>query len=187
MSWLNVLGVAVGLAMDAFAVAIAAGLSLRPVTGRHVFRLAFHFGLFQALMPVLGWTLGRGMAAWIGGYDHWVAFGLLTVIGAKMLSEARGDKSLDAKADPTRGWSLVLLSVATSIDALAVGLSMALLGVSVWFPAAVIGVVTAGLTAFGITVASRLGHRWGAWADIVGGGVLILIGLRILLSHTTGG
>jgi manganese efflux pump family protein len=183
MSFLNIIGLSVGLAMDAVAVAIATGLGLPAITRRHVFRLGFHFGLFQFLMPVLGWVLGRQMAGSIKGCDHWVAFALLSFIGVKMLREARAGKDSAIAVDPTRGWTLVVLSVATSIDALAVGVSMAILRVPVWFPAVVIGVITATLTALGITFASRLGRRCGAWAGMAGGVVLILIGVRIVLSH----
>jgi putative Mn2+ efflux pump MntP len=183
LNWLNLVGISVGLAMDAFAVSIATGLTIAPITGRHVFRLGFHFGLFQFMMPILGWLLGRGMASTIHGVDHWIAFGLLGGIGGKMLWESRAAEELGERADPTRGWTLVLLSVATSIDALAVGLSLAFLRVSVLLPSVAIGIVTAGLTAFGITFASRLGRGWGKWASVAGGGVLIFIGVRILISH----
>ena len=153
MSWLNVIGIAFGLAMDAFAVSIAAGTSIRRLTGRHVFRLGFHFGLFQFMMPILGWLAGRTVAAHIQAYDHWAAMALLGILGGKMLYEAlRGDKGDDAETrDPTRGWMLVTLSVATSLDALAVGLSMAFLHVSIWLPSIVIGIVAGALTTFGIT------------------------------------
>ena len=186
MNWLNVLGVALGLAMDAFAVSIAAGLVVAPVTGRHMFRLAFHFGLFQFMMPVLGWLAGREMAAHIRAYDHWVAFGLLAFVGGKMLWDARSEKEPSCRADPTRGLMLVTLSVATSIDALAVGLSMAFMRVSIWLPSVVIGVVAATLTAVGIGFGSRLGLRWGRWAEAAGGGVLLIIGIRILVSDLLG-
>ena len=185
LNWLNVLGIAVGLSMDAFAVSIAAGLQLAPVSSRQVFRLAFHFGLFQWMMPIAGWLLGWQMASWLHGFDHWIAFGLLSLIGAKMLRETGGDTESRTPSDPTRGWTLVLLSVATSIDALAVGLSIAFLGVSVWIPAVVIGVTTGTLSAIGITFAGRIGQRWRSWAGVVGGCTLILIGLRILGSHLT--
>lgn len=181
--WLTVLGIAVGLAMDALAVAIATGLTLDRVTPRHVFRLAFHFGLFQFLMPVLGWIAGRQVAGAIANYDHWIAFGLLVFVGGKMLWEAWQGEVDRMRSDPTRGLMLVTLSVATSLDALAVGLSMALLGVSVWGPAIVIGVMAAGLTALGIVFGSRLGRGWGRWADALGGCVLLAIGARILASH----
>lgn len=183
MNWVNVLGIAVGLSMDAFAVSIAAGLQLAPVSCRQVFRLAFHFGLFQGMMPVAGWLLGWQVESWIRDVDHWAAFGLLTLIGVRLLREASHGGELRGISDPTRGWTLVLLSLATSIDALAVGLSIALLGVSVWIPAAVIGLTTAALSAGGITFAGRLGRRWRSWAAMAGGCLLVLIGLRILVSH----
>lgn len=182
LNWLNVLGIALGLSMDALAVSIAAAVTLARITPRHVFRLSFHFGLFQFLMPVIGWSIGQGLADWIGGFDHWLAFGLLAYVGGKMLWEACHGAEDIAKADPTRGWTLVTLSVATSLDALAVGLSLALIGVSVWIPSVVIGVVTAALTAFGIGCGSRVGQRWGRGAEIAGGCVLLLIGLKILVA-----
>jgi len=181
LSWLSMLGIAVGLAADAFAVSIVAGLTLRAVTPRHVFRLAFHFGLFQFLMPILGWFAGDALAGYIHEYDHWVAFALLCYVGGKMLWEARCQKKAESAADPTRGLRLVTLSVATSIDALAVGISMAFIGVSVWFPSAIIGLVTATLTSCGILFGSRIGSRWGQWAEIGGGIVLILIGFKVLV------
>ncbi len=188
LPWLSLLGIAVGLSMDAFAVSIAAGLAVSRVTPRHVFRVGFHFGLFQFLMPILGWLVGGQLSATIGGCDHWVAFALLAYVGGKMLWEARRKDDTpnpSENKDPTRGLSLLTLSVATSIDALAVGLSMALLGVSVWIPSVAIGVVTACLSALGITFGGRIGSRWGRWAEVAGGIVLILIGVRVLLSHLT--
>lgn len=186
LSWLALLALSVGLAMDAFAVAIAAGLTLGQVTPRHVFRLGFHFGLFQFMMPILGWLAGEQLIVYIEAYDHWVAFTLLGYVGGKMLYEAFVRKESNDTHDPTRGLRLVTLSVATSIDALAVGMSMALWGVSVWLPSVVIGVVAAAMTAVGITFGSRIGPRWGRWAEVAGGAVLILIGLKLLLSHLSG-
>ena len=186
MNWLTLLGIALGLAMDAFAVSIATGLTVAPVTARHTFRMAFHFGLFQFLMPVVGWLAGREVADWIAGYDHWAAFALLSLIGGRMIWEARREDSGEARGDPTRGWMLVTLSVATSLDALAVGFSMALLGVLVWTPAIVIGIVTCTLSTVGILFGGRLGTRWGRWAKLVGGCVLLAIGLRIVVAHVAG-
>jgi putative Mn2+ efflux pump MntP len=182
LSWLNLLGIAVGLAMDAFAVSIAAGLALAPVKPRQAFRLAFHFGLFQFMMPVLGWLAGGRLAPYIAAYDHWAAFGLLAFVGGKMLVEARREKPLETGVDPSRGLLLVTLSVATSIDALAVGLTIAFMQVSVWTASVVIGIVAAALSAVGI----RIGRRWGRWAETFGGCVLILIGVRIVVSHALG-
>jgi len=186
LSWLNLLGIAIGLAMDALAVSIAVGLVLETVTPRHTFRMAFHFGLFQAMMPVLGWLAGRELVLVIRAYDHWVAFGLLAVVGGKMLWEACTEPEPTGGADPTRGLMLVTLSLATSIDALAVGVSMGLMEVSIWVPAAVIGVVAAVLSALGIRFGARLGRAVGRWAEAGGGCVLLLIGLRILITHLRG-
>jgi manganese efflux pump family protein len=183
LSWLSLLGIAVGLAMDAFAVSIAAGLTVSSVTPRHVFRIGFHFGLFQFLMPIIGWLAGAQVAAYLGSYDHWIAFALLIYVGGRMLWEARSEKKAEeAGRDPTRGLMLVTLSIATSLDALAVGASMAFLGVSVWIPAVVIGVVTGALSTIGIKFGSRIGPRWERWAEAAGGIVLIVIGVKILLT-----
>jgi putative Mn2+ efflux pump MntP len=185
MSLLTVLAVAVGLAMDATAVAVAASIQLGVVTRRQVFRFAFHFGLFQALMPVAGWFAGRGLQQAMAAWDHWVAFGLLGFIGGKALYDARQARdSVDVEIpDPTRGWRLVALSLATSLDALAVGLSLALLCVSIWYPCLVIGLVTAALTTAGMLVGRRLGRGLGRPMRALGGLVLVAIGTKILLEH----
>jgi len=180
---LEILGIAVGLAMDAFAVSVAAGVSLPTVTRRHTFRLAFHFGLFQFLMPIVGWLAGARLADSIQAFDHWVAFGLLLYVGVKMLLDARQPRSAGGQSDPTRGLMLVTLSVATSIDALAVGLSMAFLQISVWLPAVVIGLVAGLLSAIGIQFGRRLGSRTGRAAAVIGGVGLLLIAVRILVEH----
>jgi putative Mn2+ efflux pump MntP len=184
MSWFQILAVAVGLSMDALAVSIAAGMSLPAIDGRHVFRLAFHFGLFQFLMPVVGWVAGTSLAARIDGYDHWLAFALLTLVGGRMLWQVWAEREGGPLSDPTRGWLLVTLSVATSIDALAVGLSMAFLNVAVWMPSVVIGLITAFLVAIGIRFGHSIGGRFGRVAHFVGGLVLVGIGVRILILHT---
>ena len=189
MNWLIVLGMSLGLAMDAFAVSIATGLAVAPVTPRHTFRMAFHFGLFQFLMPVAGWLVGTEVAGYIQTWDHWMAFGLLGYVGGKMLLEAwHADKEKLAgpKVDPTRGWSLVTLSVATSLDALAVGVIMALQNVPVWGPAVVIGAIAAALSWVGVRFGSRLGKAASRWGDAVGGLILIAIGARILIGHFLG-
>jgi manganese efflux pump family protein len=186
MGWFQILAIAVGLSMDAFAVSVAAGMSLPALTNRHVFRLSFHFGLFQFLMPVIGWAVGTKLAAWIGGYDHWVAFALLTLVGGHMLWEAWADHEDKPQSDPTRGWLLVTLAVATSIDALAVGLSMGFLRILVWMPSVIIGLVTACLVIIGICSGHHIGGRFGKVAQVVGGLVLIGIGLRIVISHSSG-
>ncbi len=188
MSLFVVLGIAVGLAMDTLAVAIATSVMLGGVTRRQVFRFSFHFGLFQALMPTLGWMAGTTVVGYIQGYDHWIAFGLLAFIGGKAVYEALTEKEEEReaeKSDPTRGLSLIILSTATSIDALAVGLSFAVLHVRIWYPVAVIGVVTAAITCLGMLVGSRLGARFGQRVEVFGGLILIGIGLKILIQHLT--
>ncbi len=184
MSLATIIGIALGLAMDAFAVSIASSVILRSVTARQYFRFSFHFGLFQFLMPVVGWLAGSSLLRWFSAYDHWVAFGLLSLIGGKMIVEAlrRGEETARA-ADPTRGLSLVILSVATSLDALAVGVSFAMLDVSIWYPAVAIGVVAAAMTLVGLRIGSALGARFGRRMEIAGGLVLVGIGIKILVDH----
>jgi putative Mn2+ efflux pump MntP len=183
----TLLGTAMALAMDAFAVAVAISASLPRLTGRHVFRLAWHFGLFQALMPVAGWFGGRALSSFIAPIDHWVAFGLLFFLGVRMIKESFSGKDGKKDDDPTRGWSLVILSIATSLDALAVGVSVGLLRFSIWVPAVVIGVVTILLTVLATQLGRTAGHYLGKWAERVGGLVLMAIGTRILMAHLVAG
>lgn len=184
MGWMSLLAIAVALAMDAFAVAIVAGLTVRPLTKRHVFRLAFHFGLFQALMPVIGWTAGMMVHRYLSSVDHWLAFALLAFVGGRMTWGAlRGEGERSFANDPTSGWALVLLSLATSIDALAVGLSLSMIGVAIVVPALVIGLVAAGFTTIGMILGRRIGSLWGKRIEVVGGLILIAIGIRIVVQH----
>lgn len=184
MGNIELITIAIALAMDAFAVSIASGVALKSVSPRQTFRLAWHFGLFQALMPILGWYLGGTVRSYIETYDHWIAFGLLGYIGYKMIKEAFEEED-QTKGDPTKGMTLVVLSVATSIDALAVGLSLSMLNMSVWWPSLVIGVVALLFTVvglhFGKTAAKA--HRIGKYAELLGGAILIGIGLKILWEH----
>jgi putative Mn2+ efflux pump MntP len=176
--------IAIGLAMDAFAVAIGASAVVGRITRRFIFRLAFHFGLFQAVMPIIGWFAGRPILSSASAWDHWIAFSLLAFIGLKAIYTALRDRDKKNKqSDPSRGTSLILLSLATSIDALAVGVSLAALEIIIWFPAAIIGLITAGLTIVGIVLGNRLGSHFGRKMEFVGGVILILIGIKILLAH----
>lgn len=183
LSILTLAGLALGLAMDALAVAIAVGLALGRVSLRQTFRLAFHFGLFQFLMPLLGWGLGTGLAHWIARYDHWLAFLVLGYVGGRMIWQAGTKRELKFSCDPTRGWLLLWLSVATSLDAFAVGLGWGMVEQNLWLGAVVIGLVAGLMTILGLRSASRLGARWGSRAEKAGGLLLILIGLKILLEH----
>ena len=181
MDLLTLLGIAIALAMDAFAVALATSLSLPRLTGRHLFRFGFHFGLFQALMPIIGWATGLSIREYIEAFDHWLAFLLLGLVGGKMLWEAFHPDSVEqSDKDPTRGLSLVMLSIATSIDALAIGLSLAMLEVDIWYPSVIIGIITAGISLGAIGIGKRLGVLFGKRMEIFGGLILIFIGSRIV-------
>ena len=186
MDIVNISAIAVALAMDAFAVSIAAGVTLKNVSFRQTFRLSWHFGLFQALMPVIGWSAGSTVRVYIEAYDHWIAFGLLSIIGLKMIREAfKADDDSQKKKDPTKGMMLVILSLATSIDALAVGLSLSMLNVGIWLPACIIGIVAGSFTVVGIQFGRRIGSavKLGLYAEVFGGVVLIIIGFNILREH----
>jgi len=174
--------IAVGLAMDAFAVSLAAGSSGQARGRRAAFRLSFHFGLFQFLMPVIGWFAGYRIEPLVSALDHWIALGLLTLVGGRMI---RGGLSAQERPlrDPSRGWTLVALSVATSIDALAVGFSLAMLRVPVWYPSLIIGVTAAGLSLAGLWLGRRAGAGLGRAAAVGGGVLLVLIGVRIVVDH----
>jgi putative Mn2+ efflux pump MntP len=185
MDLLSVTALAVALAMDAFAVAIVTGLTVKPLTRRHVFRLAFHFGLFQFFMPIIGWAAGTAVQKHIADFDHWVAFGLLSFIGGKMIwGSLSGDgQESDSRNDPTWGWQLVVLSIATSIDALAVGLSLGLIGSAIIKPAVIIGIVAAGFTAIGMVLGRKIGSVWSKRVEIAGGLILMAIGVKIVVDH----
>ena len=186
MHTLTLLGTAFALAMDAFAVSIASGVSLKKVSLRQTFRLSFHFGFFQALMPVIGWSGGLTVRSLIEQYDHWIAFLLLALVGGHMIRESfHSEKDTKEKNDPTRGLTLIILSIATSIDALAVGLSLSILNISIWVPALVIGIVAAIATGVGLHIGKKVGtaSHVGQYAELVGGTVLLLIGIRILYEH----
>lgn len=188
MPFMTLFAIAVALAMDAFAVALATGICLGRVRAAQTLRMALTFGLFQGLMPVAGWLLGLTVRERIETYDHWTAFALLALVGGKMvwegLTTSADDPGCESK-DPTRGGRLLLLALATSIDALAVGLSFAMLGEPIALPALVIGVVCFALTALGVKIGC-LARRVSAlrrYAELLGGLALIGIGLKILAEH----
>lgn len=177
----------VGLAMDAFAVSICKGLVMRKVNKKQAIVIGLFFGGFQALMPALGWWLCTGFADYIESFDHWIAFGLLIFIGGKMIVETLGEKeeyveieemdpSLDLK-------EMLLLAIATSIDALAVGISLAALGRPIVESATIIGVVTFILSIIGVYIGNFFGSKYKQKAELTGGIILVLIGLKILCEH----
>ena len=176
--------IAVGLSMDAFAVSICKGMSVQRLRWSHALTAGAWFGAFQALMPLAGWLLGTRFEGIITSVDHWVAFVLLVLIGGNMVKESRGAcEALDASFAVR---AMFPLAVATSIDALAVGVSMAFMRVDILFSAAVIGVVAFGLSVVGGLLGRRLGCLFQRRAELVGGLVLVLIGVKILAEHLAG-
>ncbi|MBE5784416.1 MAG: manganese efflux pump [Clostridiales bacterium] len=176
--------IAVGLSMDAFAVAVCKGLSVRRVQPRHMLTTGLWFGLFQALMPLIGYLLGVKFEGLIKAVDHWIAFVLLGLIGGNMIRESRGcdcdDDPMDASFSPK---AMFPLAVATSIDALAVGVTFAFLSVDILPAVSFIGVITFALSCVGVKLGNVFGAKYKSWAELFGGVVLILMGLKILLEH----
>ena len=184
MGFVELFLIGVGLSMDAFAVAICKGLGMHRINYRHALVIALFFGGFQALMPLLGWALGSQFAAFITPVDHWIAFGLLAFVGGKMLWEAfRGGEDVGPDTEKLDVKELFMLAIATSIDALAVGIGFAFLQVDIVIAITVIGITTFVLSIIGVMVGNRFGARYEKPSTIVGGIVLILIGHKILLEH----
>lgn len=185
MQILSVIGIAIALAMDAFAVAIATGVSLKEVSFRQTFRLSWHFGLFQALMPILGWFLGSVIQTSVEAYAHWISFALLALVGCNMIREALViDEQIEKSSkDSTRGLTLVILSIATSLDALAVGISLSMMKVSIIAPAIIIGIVAGLFTILGLQIGKKVANlSWiSRWAEAIGGFVLLGIAIKIVL------
>ena len=186
MSLLELFIIAVGLSMDAFAVALCKGLGMKRVNYRHALVIALFFGMFQALMPVIGWALGTQFERFITPIDHWIAFCLLAFIGGKMLLDAvrnEGCKECGEYRERLDLRELLMLAVATSIDALAVGITFAFLHVDIVLSATIIGIITFAISFAGVVAGNRFGARFERPATIVGGVVLVLIGVKILLEH----
>lgn len=186
MDILTIFFIAVGLAMDAFAVSIAGGLGMERLRIRYALRIALFFGAFQAIMPVIGFMAGLSIRDYIMHVDHWIAFGLLAFIGSKMIYESLFLDDDDKKMDPNDILLLLVLSVATSIDALAVGLSLSLLNVEIFLPAFIIGIVTFILSYLGVLIGKSIGHLFEKRIEVLGGLVLIGIGVKILIEHLGG-
>lgn len=185
MSIYEIILIAIALAMDAFAVSICKGLCMRKINYMHTAIIAMFMGVFQALMPAIGWVLGKGFENYISDYDHWIAFVLLAFIGGKMIYESLTDNQqtecdvrgiLDIK-------ELFLLAVATSIDAMATGVTFAVLEVKILVPVLIIGAITYIICFSGVMIGNKFGTKYKSKAEIAGGIVLILFGLKILLEH----
>jgi putative Mn2+ efflux pump MntP len=175
--------IATGLAMDAFAVSLGIGTTGQARDRRAKFRLAFHFGIFQAGMTLLGWLAGSTIAGLISSVDHWVAMALLGYVGVNMIRSGLNPDGESYKTNPSKGKTLMMLCVATSLDAMAIGLSMAMIKNPVLIPSLIIGVVTSGLSIFGLLAGTRMGDTFGKRVEILGGLILIGIGLRIVFTH----
>ena len=180
--------IGIGLSMDAFAVAICRGLAMPRLSWRHAGIIGLFFGGFQALMPLLGWLLGSGFARYIQNVDHWVAFVLLALIGGNMIREALSpeEEEVCGTCDRLDYRQLFLMAVATSIDALAVGVTFAFLKVRILPAITVIGCTTFGISWTGVVIGALFGGRLHRWAEAAGGGILVLLGCKILLEHLLG-
>lgn len=184
MNFLTLLLIAIGLSFDSFAVSVCSGLSMcrKSIRFLDTFKIAFFLAIFQAFMPVIGWYLGSTVKGYIDHVDHWIAFGLLSILGIKMILEGRKVKGKRIK-NPTRLRILIPMSLATSIDALAVGITFAFLVESMLVPALVIGFVTLTLAFLGLYMGRKLGVKLAGKAEVFGGIILIGIGLKIVLEH----
>lgn len=182
MGFIELFILAVGLSMDAFAVSICKGLSVRKLKPRHAVICGAYFGGFQALMPVIGWLLGRQFEVLIKSIDHWIAFALLVLIGANMIREAvkNEEENLNDSFSPR---TMLALAVATSIDALAVGVTFAFLDVEIVPAVSMIGVTTFVLSAVGVKIGNVFGAKYKSKAELVGGIVLVVMGVKILIEH----
>ena len=181
---LSIVLIGLSLSMDSLAVSVGAGISIRDLKVFYILRACFFFGLFQFAMPVAGWYLGSVFAVYIQSFDHWIAFGLLVFVGGKMIWETFRPSG---SADDIRGlFCLLTLSLATSMDALAVGLSFSILGRGIWLSAALIGGITFVVCLIGFEFGRRIGTLFEKWAGIIGGIILIGIGIKILIEHLAG-
>jgi putative Mn2+ efflux pump MntP len=183
MDLITIIFIALGLSMDAFAVSITSGFTIKKLKIKYALKISLFFGLFQAFMPVIGYLTGLTLIDFISGFDHWIAFGLLGFVGGKMIYDSikiDGDRK---QIDPLNIYVLLLLSIATSVDDLAVGLSFAFLRVLIITPVVLIGVVTFILSFIGVIIGDKIGNFFKKKVELIGGLVLIGIGLRILLEH----
>jgi putative Mn2+ efflux pump MntP len=178
--------IAISLAMDCFAVSLGLGCASVPCNAQSIFRLAFHFGFFQGGMAWLGWFIGNTILPYIEAYDHWIAFLLLAWIGIRMIKDGIANKPEKVVEDPTRGWTLIMLSIATSIDALGVGLSLSVVESDVLLTGLIIGITSTIFTVIGLKFGKKLNRRFGRRVEILGGLILVTIGTRLVITHMIG-
>lgn len=185
MSLINNILIALGLAADAFAVSISSGMAIKNMKINKALKIALFFGGFQALMPLIGWLAGLSLSNLMSAVDHWVAFGLLSFIGGRMIYEASQDKVIEKKFNPLDTYTLLVLSIATSLDALAVGIGFAFLKTSIAPAINAIGFTTFFLSFIGVFIGHKFGNFFDRKVEFLGGAVLIMIGSKILIEHLT--
>ena len=183
MDLVTIIVIAVGLAIDAFAVSIVSGSAYKQLHVRHALRIAVFFGGFQAIMPLIGFLAGLSVKEYIADYDHWVAFGLLSVVGGKMIYESFKIKSVEENFDPSNVLVLLVLALATSIDALAIGITLSLIVSSIAIAVIIIGLVTFALSYLGVCIGKKFGHFFENKIEALGGIILIGLGIKILFEH----
>ncbi len=186
MGLITIIIIALALAMDAFAVSIVSGTAYRKLKVKHALRMALSFGAFQAFMPLVGSLAGLTIRDRIAEYDHWVAFGILAAVGGKMIYESFKIAPADKNSNPTNIMVLLLLSIATSIDALAVGITLSFLQVSIALAVTIIGLITFALSYLGVYIGKKVGHFFEGQMEAIGGLVLIALGIKILIEHLWG-
>ena len=184
MSLISVFAIAVGLAMDAFAVSISSGIALKKMQASHALLIASFFGIFQGVMPFIGWHAGQWAKPYVAAFDHWIAFILLVLIGTKMIHDSLRNKGSRVTRDPLNVYVLFILAIATSIDALAVGVTLSFLGVAIVRPVILIGLITFIMSFAGAYLGAAVGHLLERKMEIAAGFILIGIGLKIIIEHT---
>ena len=182
MELFEIIAIGIGLAMDAFAVSICKGLSMKKIDWKKAIIIALYFGIFQALMPVLGYFLGSTFSSFVQSVDHWIAFILLAIIGGNMIKDSTDDE-VEKRNDKVDVKTMLLLAIATSIDALAVGVTFAFFEVNLLLSISIIGIITFVLSLLGVIIGNKFGDKFQNRAELAGGIVLIIIGLKILLEH----
>jgi len=183
MELFTVIAIALGLSADAFAVSIVSGSAYKQLKIKHAFRIAAFFGGFQAIMPIIGWLAGMSVKEHIADYDHWVALALLSAIGGKMIYESFKVRPAGGNFDPSNIFVLLTLSVATSIDALAIGITLSFLRISIAAVVVIIGLITFVVSYLGVFIGKKFGHLFENKIKAIGGAVLIGLGIKILLEH----
>lgn len=184
MGFSEIFLIALGLSMDAFAVSVCKGLGMKKLSYKNTLLIGAFFGGFQAIMPLVGWLLGTQFESYITAFDHWIAFVLLGIIGGKMIWEScKTDTEECAKCENPKIRELFILAVATSIDALAVGITLAFLRVNIWKSISVIGVVTFIISMAGVVIGNRFGSKYKRRAELAGGIILMIMGVKILMDH----